>query len=494
MSNRSMKSSVKRGSSTAIGIVGFALASAVITGCSVGPDFASPQVDLPTDWKSPLLPEVGGVSSAKRTLNEDSTWWKLFDDPVLTLLVERALHDNLELKEAESRVRQARASRSIAGAGQFPSLNLSGSFLRGESGSASSASGGVQNLYQSGVDAGWEMDIFGGVRRGVEAADADLTAQEEDRRDVLVTLTGEVAFNYIGLRALQREFAITEENLKAQRDAAQLTQQRQSAGFVSTLDVANANAEVATTEAQSISLKAQIQKSIYALSILLGREPGALLQELSEPKPIPDLPPEVPVGLPSELLRRRPDIRRAEAKLHGATARVGVATAVLFPHFSLSGLLSYQAGTFANLGTTGGRRWSFSPGIDFPLFDAGKIRAQIAVQNELEEQALQEYHKTVLNALNEVEGALVDYTREQERRAALLRAVKENEHALSVATELYKSGVSEFINVLSAERALYASQDALVKSDGAVATNVVALYKALGGGWASIPCANKKCF
>ena len=292
-------------------------------------------------------------------------WWKALNDPILTSLVGRAIESNLDLRQAEARIRQARATRGVAASGLWPEIDTTGAYSRRHSPAPSSGSQGAAppsgtstggtsstsagatsastNLFQVGLDAAWELDIFGGVRRNIEASTADMQAAMEDRRDVLVTLAAEVGTNYVNLRGSQQQIDIARKNLQAQRHTAEITRKRFQAGFVSALDVASAQAQVATTESQIPALESAAQSAIYSLSVLLGREPAALLPELTAETPIPPTPPEIPVGLPSDLIRRRPDVRRAEAQIHAATARIGVATADLFPKFSLTGSFGYSS-------------------------------------------------------------------------------------------------------------------------------------------------------
>jgi NodT family efflux transporter outer membrane factor (OMF) lipoprotein len=432
-------------------------------------------------------------------------WWKSFEDATLTSLVERAVGANPDLRQAKARIRQARAVRQVASSGLWPTLDASGSYRRTGSGAASSGGGGTTggtstigasptgsggtsaNLFQTGLDAAWELDIFGGIRRNIEASEADIQAALEDRRDVMVSLAAEVGNHYINLRGLQQQIAIAGRNLEAQQRAARITKKRFEAGFISGLDVANANAQVATTESQIPVLESLAQQEIYSLSVLLGREPNALALELATETPIPLTPPEVPVGLPSDLLRRRPDVRRAESQLHAATARIGVATADLFPRFSLTGSLSLRASGLVSLWNWSNSFWSMGPSVSWPVFDAGRIRANIAVQDALQEQALIAYERAVLTALKDVETALVAYAKEQEHRRALADAVTANRKAVDLAMLLYVQGKTDFLNVVSAQRALYVSEDAWVQSSRTVATNLIALYKALGGGWENEP-------
>ena len=463
-----------------------ALAIGLLTaaGCMVGPDYHSPQSPMPATWSGAAAPPGRALAAPSSTPTAGpasvTNWWANFHEPALNRLVASAVASNLDLRQAESRVRQARAERGVVASGLWPSLDAAGEYRRNRT---SGANVKAVDLYQAGLDASWELDIFGGTRRAVEAANADIVASLEDRRDVLVTLVAEVALNYFSLRGLQQELAIAGENLTAQEHSAELTRKLFRGGFNSKLDVANAEAQAATTRSQIPVLESAARQTIYALSVLLAREPSALVEELSNPAPLPVIPPEVPVGLPADLLRRRPDIRRAEAQLHGATARTGVAVADLFPSFSLTGSLGTSGNKLPSLVKWDNRFYSVGPTVTWSIFHAGAIRANIAVQGEIEEQALLNYQKTVLTALSDVESALVAYVNEQQQRQGLAEAVADNRQAVTLATQLYTEGQTDFLNVLSAQRSLYAAQDALVQSERTVATDLVAIYKALGGGW-----------
>jgi multidrug efflux system outer membrane protein len=469
-----------------------------VAGCAVGPDYHPPHRTVPEAWNGMLVPTPAQTSVATANPAQLVEWWKAFDDPMLTSLVERAIAANLDLRLAEARLRQARAVLGVAVAGFWPTLDASGSYRRsyGSSVSAGISGGGVGSasaagrpnsegvdLFRDGLDAAWELDIFGGVRRNIEASEADLLAAVEDRRDVLVSLVAELGADYIGLRGFQQQIAIARKNLQAQQHTAEITSKRHQVGFASGLDVANANAQVATTQAQIPVLESSARAAIYGLSILLASEPAALVEELAAETPIPPTPPEVPVGLPSELLRRRPDIRRAEAQIHGATARIGVATADLFPKFSLTGSFGYSGNAVSSLTHWENRFWAVGPTVSWPIFDAGAIRWNIEVQNAIEEQAILTYQKTVLTALKDVETALVAYAKEQDHRQALTEAVANNRKAVELSLMLYTAGRTDFLNVLTAQRSLYVSEDALAQSVRGVSENLVALYKALGGGW-----------
>ncbi|MFP5214067.1 MAG: TolC family protein, partial [Acidobacteriota bacterium] len=328
-----------------------------------------------------------------------------------------------------------------------------------------------------------EIDIFGGTRRNVEASEADIQAAVEDRRDVLVSLAAEIGTDYITLRGVQQQIAIARNNLASQKHTAEITRKRYEAGYVGRLDVTNAESQVATTASQIPVLESSAQSTIYNLSVLLGLPPASLEQELTVEGLVPATPPEVPVGLPSDLLRRRPDIRRAEAQIHAATARIGVATADLFPKFSLTGSFGFSSSDLATFASWGSRAWSFGPTVTWPIFNAGKIRSNIEVQNALEEQSLIGYQKTVLVALKDVETALVSYAKEQQHRTALMEVVTHDRKAVELAMTLYTAGKTDFLNVLTAQRSLYLSENALAQSTSNVAIDLVALYKGLGGGW-----------
>jgi NodT family efflux transporter outer membrane factor (OMF) lipoprotein len=505
---------------TALGV----LAALGLAGCSVGPNYSPPTFKTP-----PAFSEVppAATTQPSRTNSqpiEITEWWATFHDPELASLIRRAIKSNLDLKQAESRIRSARWSRVISTSGQYPNVNLGGGYLgargsknvtfplsafgapsgkekkaagdasAGGSGGATSGAplsplggGGLPgvetNIYQAGFDASWEVDIFGGVRRSVEAAEADYQASVEARRDVYVSLLAEIARNYVELRGFQSEIRIAQENLKSQQDSLALTQERFRAGVTTQLDVSRAQAQVASTAAGIPSLDAQLHQTIHRLSVLLAEQPSALRDELLKPGPIPALPDVVPVGVPTDLLRRRPDIRRAERQLASATARVGVATADLYPKLTLIGSFGFDASKFSHIADYTSRYWSIGPGISWPVFNAGRIRANVQVYNETQQQALTTYEQTVLQAMQDVEDALVAYSREQMRRQALNDSVNANRQSVDLATQQYRQGVVDFLTVLEAQRALYAAQDALAQSDAQIAANLVALYKAIGGGW-----------
>jgi NodT family efflux transporter outer membrane factor (OMF) lipoprotein len=469
------------------------LLSLLAVGCTVGPNYRRPETPVAQTWAE----ASDGLAAEPVTLAQ---WWTLFRDDQLDSLVDRAVQSNKDLQLAEARIRQARAQRRVTASSGLPTLNATGSYSRikrssafsstfgagttgGTAGFFGGAGSGALDLFQTGLDATWEIDVFGGVRRSVEAANASIAASQENLNDALVTLLGEVATNYFQLRGNQRRIEIARQNIETQRQTVELAQGKFKAGLGSRLEVVQAEALLATTESQIPALDAAAKQSIHQLGVLLGSEPGALLQELSPPKPMPPAPPDVPIGLPSDLLRRRPDIRRAERQLAAATAQIGVAAADLFPRLSLTGSAGYQSTKSSRLFEPGSQFWSYGPGLTLPLFSGGRIRGNIQVQTALQEQALITYESAVLTALQDVENAIVVYADTQAAHDALARAVDANRQAAQISHDLYQKGLTDFLNVLQSEGALYQVEDQLMQNEQQTLTALVALFKALGGGW-----------
>lgn len=493
-----------------------ATAIAVLAGCEVGPNYKPPQMRVPTQFATTQ------PATQPATQPVDLTrWWETFQDPALDALIAEAVRSNLDVQLAQARVREARAQLEFNRAGLFPTLDSSAVYSRnrssknafGKAGGTSTTSGGTtggttggtggtgssstggtgstpfvfsfgeQNLYQAGFDAGWEIDVFGGTRRAIEAAQATLEAQVDAGRNALVTLLSEVARNYIALRGLQHELAIVENNVAAQRDTLQLTRSRLAAGIATDLDVARAEAQVASTESQVPTLHTQIEQAIHRLGVLMDRDPDALEVRLSTDSPLPAGPEMVPTGLPSALLRRRPDVRQAERQLAASNANIGVAVAQLFPKFSLTSTLGLESLDLQKFLRTDSVFWSVGPQVSWRIFDAGQIWANIHVQNARQQEALIQYRQAVLQSLADVEDALTAYNQEQQRRRSLRQAVDSNRRAVDLAKQLNAAGLVDFLNVLQAQLSQYQSEDQLAQSDQTVSTNLVALYKALGGGW-----------
>lgn len=463
--------------------VGAIIIVLLLNGCMVGPNFHPPQSTAPGEWVGITQQEVGQTSIVTVGPADLVRWWQQFDDPILNSLVEDALTANLDLKVAEGRLRQARAIRGVTAGGLWPAITVSGGYQRLHK---TVDSPGDQDLYQVGLDALWELDIFGGKRRAVESADAGIRAAIENVRDVQVSLTAEVALNYIQLRGYQQEILIAQNNLEAQKQTADITHRRLNVGFASALDVANADSNVATTESQIPVFESAARQSIYSLSTLLARLPADLVGQLSPMNSLPHVPAQIPVGLPSDLLRRRADVREAEAQLHSATAQVGVAVADFFPSFSLTGTVNWSSNVLHSWWSAGSRAFAMGPSVSWPIFQGGAIVSNVRLQEALRDQAYISYEKTVLSAFQDVESAMIAFAKEQQHLKALNTAVAANRKAVELSLELYREGLSDFLNVLNAQRSLYLSEDALVQSERSIAADLIALYKALGGGWESL--------
>jgi NodT family efflux transporter outer membrane factor (OMF) lipoprotein len=404
-----------------------------------------------------------------------AAWWTRFADPRLEALVARALAANLELRIADARVREVRGLRRIAAAPLFPFLEAAGD--------ASIATGASPELGLATLDAIWEIDVFGGTRRSLEAAEADLAATLADRRQLLVLLLGELARSYVEVRGFQRRIDAVERNLAAQRETRELTEAQLRVGLASDLDVERARALTANTAAELPPLDAALRASMHRIAVLVGETPAALASELAEGGPLPAVPDAVLVGVPADLLRRRPDLTRAERELAAATARIGVAQADLYPRLTLTGSVGLRSEDLKDLLGSDATFAAIGPNLVWPIFAAGRIRANVAVQDARAEQALARYEQALLQALEQVENALVAHAREQLRRRDLAQAVEANREAAELARRLYANGLGAFLDVLDAERSLLVSESRLVESETAVSTSLVALFVALGGGW-----------
>ncbi len=443
----------------------------------------------------------------------DARWFDLFNDPLLSAMESQVAASNLDVRVASIRLAESRISVGVSRAGLFPQLNANASYTREKPsdsgvlslfpGSASSPAtgsnglggtqGGIPNnsaltnpfdLYQAGFDATWELDLWGRVRRSVEAAGAQAEASEETRRDTLLTALAELARDYLQLRGTQQTLAITRQNLDTANQILGLTREQERVGLGTDLDVANASAQVGTVESQIAPLEQQEAALINAVALLLGEPPNATRDELTQHRPQPPVPPAVPVGLPSELARRRPDIRQAEANLHAATANIGVAVADFYPTFTLSGSVALQTIQFHELGNFGNAEtYALGPSITLPIFQGGKLTRTLELRQTEQQEAAVNYQRAVLGALHDVDNALTAYESEQRRLTALERSAADNARALRLARDRYQQGLSDFLQVLDAQRSLLSAQQQLASSTETIATNLVQLYKALGGGW-----------
>ena len=446
--------------------------------CSVGPDFKLPNSIVPAAWSF-------GASQAAAPAADPAAlvrWWDRFHDAKLSSLVQQALAANLDVKIAVARLNQARAQRQGAAASFWPWLNASGGETQSAVGGSGSGSGNSSS-YHGALSAAWELDLFGGNRRNLESATARQTGAAADLDAARLSLAAEVALTYCQHRSIQDQLAVAHRNLLTQQHSAEITHDRRSAGFASDLDVVNADALVANTQAQIPSLETAARQSAHAIAVLLGQPPADLLAMLAAPGPVPTASAAVPTGIPSDMLRRRPDIRSAEAAAHAATANIGVAVADLFPKFTLNGSISQQSAKLSDWLSPSARVSSFGPSFNWALFQGGSIQANVRVQQALRDQSLLAYRKSVLTALQEVENAMVAGSNEHKRRASLAEAVIANRRAVELSSKLYTAGQTDFLNVLNAQRSLLQSESELTLSNLAMATNLIALYKALGGGW-----------
>ncbi len=463
-----------------------ALLVALAGGCvTVGPDYVEPEPEavVPDSWSNAAAREVEGATSP---LVE---WWTVFDDPKIGELIERARASNLDLMAAVSRIVEARAIRGIATAGRIPDLDVDAGYAAGELsentgiGSIPGVADGINEEWNVGVGISWEIDVFGRIRRQIEAANAQYEATVENYRDVLVLLFADVGANYVEIRSLQARLAFAHANVQAQRESLQLTRDRFAAGLTSALDVSEAESNLGTSESEIPLLETALNAALNRLAVLLGEPPGSLHDELSEPEPIPSYDGEIALGVPADLLRRRPDIRRSERQLAAQNALIGVATADLYPTFSLGGFLGLQAADFGDLADSGSANWTLVPGLRWRIFDGGRIRNNIRAEEARTEQAYLAYEKSVLFALQEVEDALVAYQREGVRREILSRAAQASERSVELVRTQYLAGLAPFQRLLDSQRSLSRQQDSLAASQGQVVQNLIALNLALGGGW-----------
>lgn len=452
----------------------------ILAGCAVGPNYKTPKTAMPAAF--------GNGNQTNVNTNEIViTWWHGFNDTELDRLVDRARAGNQDLRVATANLREARAMRRQVQFDLLPAPNGTAGYTHTLYSQAFEpfVPRSQRNIefYDVGFDATWEVDIFGRVRRSVQAATADVQASEADRRDVLVSLISEVARNYFELRGAQGELAVAKRNVENQRETVKITEARLDGGRGTELDVAQARAQLNNTLASIPPEEEAIAHAIHRLSVLVGQQPNALTAELSEPKPLVSLPEMVSIGKPEMLLRRRPDIRAAERSLAAATARIGVATSDLFPRVTFNGNLGLQATTISGLFKGGADTWSFGPSITWAALDYGHVRARIKASDARAEAALATYERTVLTSLEETENALVDFGQERVRHDYLRESVQASEIAAKLARQRFENGATDFLTVLDADRVLYVAQDQLAQSDTRTATALVAVYKSLGGGW-----------
>lgn len=452
----------------------------ILTGCVVGPDYRAPVITTPAAWRAET---AGGLKREAAESSRLAQWWRTLNDPLLTALVEEAAANNLDLKLALARVRESRARRGFSEADRLPTVKAGAGVTRTRSSEEMGIGGGrVNDTYSAQFDASWELDLFGAKRRNREAATATLAAAEENVHDVMVSLLAEVVLTYTEIRSTQARLEICRSTIASLTEIWQISRWRYQAGLVTQLDEEQARLTLEQTRAQLPALTNKLEKAGNNLALLLGRDFGPL-KELQPAGPIPGASPEVAIGVPAETLRNRPDIRRAERQLAAATAQVGEAEAARYPDLSLTGAVGLQAAAVENLMTPGAFIYSLAASTAMTIFDGGRIRQKIEIQNALEEQALIAYRSAVRSALRDVENALVAYSEEQNRRTSLREAVQAAQNAAGLARNQYAAGLVDFSALLDTERSLLSLQDQLVQSEAAVTSNLALLYKALGGGW-----------
>ncbi|HEY5807058.1 MAG TPA: efflux transporter outer membrane subunit [Povalibacter sp.] len=452
----------------------------VLSACAVGPDYRPPESPASDQWHSQLQAGVKSDSPDAPTL---AHWWTVLNDPTLNQLIDQAVVQNRSVKQAMARVVEARARRGITGSSFWPGIDASAGATR----SQADLTPGTQETYDGGLDASWEIDLFGGQRRAYESSTAQLGASEADLRDVLVTLLGDVALSYVTVRTTQSRLNYAERNLESQREVVNITDWRAQSGLATVLDVEQAKSSYSTTLAALPLLESNLEAAKNRLAVLTGQTPGALEALLSERRPIPVVPAEIVSSVPAEVLRRRPDVRSAERRLAAQTAQVGVATAQLYPSLSLGGSIGVTSGSAGDLLSDGVQASRYGISLSMPIFHAGALLQNIKAQNALVDEALAGYEATVLAVYEEVENALTEWVNEQRRHAALIDSAASARLASELALTQYNSGLVDFQTVLTADRQLITSEDALAVSDGEMTSNLIRLYKAFGGGWAVFP-------
>lgn len=454
------------------------LASITLAGCSwqVGPNYSEPEVVVDDEWHQSLV--------ANGDQADLSRWWERLNDPELTALIDTTEQNNLDLKVSSARIQESRALLRVVSGSRVPDLDALGTGQRQGTRAQPGLPSSTQTFRQTGIEAAWEIDLWGRVGRSIESATASLEASIEDRRDLSVVLYADVASTYVQLRTLQERLRLARANVALQQETLELVTARHKAELAPDLELRQAELNLASTEAVIPSLNAALAQTMHRLSVLLGAQPGSLHTRLEPSNGLPILPTVLEVGVPADLIRRRPDLRRAERQLAAQTAQVGVATAALYPNFSLTGAFDFAAVT-GGLFERDNRAWSFGPFFSWNLFDGGRVRGTIQIEEARTEQLLIAYEQAILRALQDVEDSMVGYAEERQREAALSKAVDAAEEADRLVRELYKRGLTNFQNVLDTQRTLFGQQDLLAESRGNVLLNLISIYRALGGGWES---------
>lgn len=453
-----------------------------LAGCAVGPDYVRQDPAAPANWSD----TTGTRISAQQ--QDISQWWQKLNDPLLNELITTALRNSPDIRSARAKLLESRARLNLSDANFMPKLNGALGADRSKTGSASPA-----NQFNAGFDASWEIDLFGGLRRASEAAEADAGATLANLYNTQVSLAAEVTLNYVQLRSLQQRLAIARNNLAAQRETLKITEWRAQAGLVTSMEVEQANSNLQQTLAGIPTLATNLSKSENRLAVLLGQFPTTLHEKLNAPAALPPLPDEIALSIPADTLRQRPDVQAAERHVAAETARIGQETAVRYPSFSLSGSLGWKALTTGALGDSANLTRSLSASLAQTIFDGGRLSSRVTAQNAVQQQALIAYEQTVLVALEEMENALTAYANSHERRAALQNASTSARNAALMARQRYEGGLIDFQSVLDTDRTLLSSEDSLASAELDERAALISLYKAMGGGWnedAALPVAS----
>ena len=466
----------ERGSVAARRLLAPMLTAVLLAGCVVGPDYQVPILAMPANWSGQKPTKPAQPAQLSR-------WWQRLRDPGLNTLVEEAVAGNLDVATAKAKIREARASYRQSVGTLLPSVDGSGSATRNKSTVTTSGSSTIYSEYQAGFDASWELDLFGANHRGVEAARYGLDASQEELRSTLLTLVGDVASYYAQARGYQARIALARRSAASQRQTAEFTRTMALAGTATAADVANAMGQASSTEAAVPTLEASYAEAVHRLSVLTGRPPAALSERLKRGAPIPAPRLPIPTGIPADILLSRPDVRMAERQYAQYTAKIGQAEAARYPSVSLTGDISTAALQLGDLGKNSSIGWSFGPTLSVPVFNAGQLRAAVEVAEAQRDQYFIAYRSSVLTALEDVENALVLLSQERIRIGKLDSSAKSYGEAVRLEGTLYKAGETSLLNVLDAQRSLYSAEDSLLQSRVLLATNYIALNKALGGGW-----------
>lgn len=477
-------------------------AAALLAACTVGPDYVAPKAPAPERYAG--MQDSGEYAAASAPGAALAPWWQSFHDATLDRMIAAAIADNLDIQTATWRLAQARAQVDEARGRALPAAQvqlepqrvripenlrdeLYGLEQQQAAGNPTAPPPAPPpshlNLFQANFDTSWELDLFGLERRRVQAAATAQQAAIAARRGAVVSTLAELGNDYAGLRATQARIALLKQTIDIEQNLLELTESLSRNGLSSEIDVVQARAQLETTRAGLPLLEAEVKRSIHAIAVLLGREPGAMEEELAADAPPLPMPPQVPVGLPSELLRNRPDIQQAERELASSTAQVGVAVAQRFPSFSLTASTGYASNSLDEFINVGNWTWNLGGTVTAPIFQGGRLEANQRAAEAVAEQDRLQYRKTVLQAFQEVEDSLNAYSAEQRRRASLAAAVDAAQIALDRTSEQYRAGLTSFLSVLDADRSLAQAQDQLAQSEQTRAQRLIGLYKALGGGW-----------